>query len=630
MSTTADESTESNRPEPRSRAMGPSSPKKRRVFTWLARWCDWKRWWQIPVLLGILYLPAFGMGQVMDDYHFETAFRRDGGLSVDMLLNSFNFGERKDEDGERYRNLPWWSAPDYKMRFLRPAAALSLWFDYHFLSVPLRHLHSLAWYGFLLWGLAGFYRSALRFWSAPPEPDDVGDSGESPVATPEKIAFLALVLFAVNDAHALPVAWVAHRSLIIAVGFAVWSLRYFEAGLRGESPAWIGPLFFICALTGGEAALGVLAYMGMRVFFSPGQPDAPLFEPGALLKRSLPLTPYAIIAGVYLILYSLGGFGTFASGLYLNPLREPLAFLAQFARSWPILMGALLGPISAGFYGLREFVPGIVWFLLVPAGLGVVALNYYYLRPFRDRTGALLCGGAVLALIPACMAAPGDRLLMMAGIGVYPLLARYLLERRGWFWWALLTGHLLLSALNVPGVIRFFADYGAFAREKITALRAGTPANTPADRKLVLINAPGICLGLQFRHLYNAHFGELDPDNFVMLANNMSATEMKRVDARTIEIVTKYPGRSGARVFRRENNHIAPGETIQKNFATVQAMEMDAQGWPARVRFRFAAPINDIAFVAFYGNEFRYIEMPSIGESLTIPAPEDADRKLYL
>ncbi|MCR9141837.1 MAG: hypothetical protein NXI24_06265 [bacterium] len=627
-----------------------TAAQSRRVFAWLQRRSDWRRWWQIPLLLAVLYAPAFAMGQVMDDYHFATAFRRDSTLSIDMLLNSFNFGERKDENGKRYRNLPWWSAPDFSMRFLRPAAAFSLWLDYHLLSLPLRHLHSLLWYGFLLWGLAGFYRRALRFWNSHdaarrPAANSGGDSSSDAQAqtgaTPEKIAFLALLLFAVNDAHALPVAWVAHRSLLIAVGFAVWSLRYFEAYLQGESPWWIGPLFFICALSGGEAALGILAYAGLRVFFAPGLQSGksaaagesliPRASFGETLRRALPLLPYGIIALVYLALYSAGGFGTFESGLYLNPLREPLAFLAQFVQSWPILMGALLGPISAGFYGLREAIPGIVWWFLVPAGLVVIALNLYYLRPFRDRTGALLFGGAMLALIPASMAAPADRLLMMAGIGAYPLIARFLLERRGWFWWALLIGHLFLSALNVPGTTQFFADYGAFAREKITDLQAATPPNTPADRKLVLLNAPGICLGLQFRHLYGAHFGELDADNFVMAANNMSATKVKRIDARTIEIETKYPGRSGARVFRRANRHIQIGQpVIKKNFATVRVLTMDSEGWPSRIRMRFDAPLSEIAFIAFHEDEYRYIEFPAAGEVLTIPAPADADRKLYL
>ena len=593
------------------------------------------------------------MGQVMDDYHFETAFQLDDSLSLDLLLNSFNFGESKDVNGERFRNRAWWSAPDFKMHFLRPAAAFSLWLDYHLLSLPLRHLHSLLWYGFLLWGLAGFYRRALAAWNPTPGAQGLDQSEAKRIATPEKIAFLALVLFAVNDAHALPVAWVAHRSLIIALGFAIWALRFFEAGLRGEKHARIlGPLFFLLALSGGEAALGSLAYMLLRLLVGETLPDADRKAPGnaesqptgalsfgsllrftsprELLRRLTPLVPFAGIACVYLTLYSIGGFGTFQSGLYLNPLREPLVFVTQFAQSWPILAGALLGPISAAFYGLRVAVPGIVWFFLVPAGLLVFALNWIYLRPLRDRTGAFLFAAAMLALIPASMAAPSDRLLMLAGVGVYPLLARFLLEGRGWFWWALLIGHLLLSSLNVSGTIRFFADYGAFAREKITELRERTPAGTPADRRLVLINGPGICLGLQFRHLYNAHFGTLDPENYVLLANNLSAVEVSRVDANTLEIATDYPGRTGARVFQRPNEHLAAGQTVSKHFADITVLAMDAQGWPARIRVRFDGPLDDIAFVAFHEDEYRYITPPAVGDSLTIPAPADADSKLYL
>lgn len=614
---------------------GATPPKNRRVFTWLSRWSDWKRWWQIPLLLVILYLPAFSMGQVMDDYHFESTFRH-GELSLDLLFNSFNFGESEDAEGKLQRHRPWWSAPDHKMQFFRPAATFTLWLDYHLLSLPLRHLHSLLWYGFLLWGLAGFYRLALRPWRTQTteagQPIETSENKSTGLATPEKIAFLAWVLFAVNDAHTLPVAWVAHRSLIIAVGFAVWALRYFEAGLRGEASHWIGPVFFMLALTGGEAALGILAYMGLRILFStplnPGD-NKSVFHFPSLIKQFMPLVPYAVITGVYLILYSLGGFGTFQSGLYLNPLREPVVFLIQFVQSWPVLMGALLGPISASTYGLREAFPIIVWFV-VPAGFFVFALNWYYLRPFRDRTGAFLFGGAMLALIPACMAAPGDRLLMMAGIGAYPLLARFLLERRGWFWWALLVGHLILSALNVTGISQFFSDYGAYAREKIEGLKAITPPETPKNRKLVLINGPGICLGLQFRHIYGAHLNDVKTENFLLMANNLSETRLTRIDATTIEVVTVYPGKSGARVFRRENNHMTVNEPIEKDLATARVMEMDNKGWPARVRFQFKSPLNELAFVAFWGDDYRYITPPAIGETIVVPAPDNADSKLYL
>ena len=604
----------------------------RRVFTYLWRWCAWKRWWQVALIVFVLYLPAFGMGQVMDDYHFETALRRHSELSVDLLLNAFNFGERRDTAGVSFRNIPWWGDPEYRMRFLRPLAAFTLWLDYHLLALPARHAHSLLWYGFLLWGLAGFYRRALQ----PRAP-----STDAAFAQPDRIAFLAWLLFAVNDAHALPVAWVAHRSLIIAVAFAVWALRSFEMNLRGTGSRWSGPLFFTLALCGGEAALGILAYMGLRVLIVPIETSAnddsnrvARLAPLVRVARLAPLVPYAVIALVYLTLYSAGGFGTYASGLYLNPMREPLAFAAQFIKSWPILVGGLLGPISAGWYGLAQVFPIVLW-IIVPAGLLVFALCCYYLRPFGDPIGAFLFGGALLALLPACMAAPADRLLMIAGIGAYPLIARFLFTGRGWFWWALLVGHLFVSGLNVSGSVQFFADYAAYAREKIAGLKRITPATrtsgeSRAVRKVVLLNAPGICLGLQFPHLYGANIDDLDADNFLLIANNLSPVSVTRIDRRTLEVVTEYPGLSASRVFARPNNHLKPNRAFQKTFASVEVMKLNSAGWPSIVRFRFDVPLDEIAFIAIWGDDYRYVTPPPIGKTIVIPEPDGKSTRLYL
>jgi len=53
-----------------------------------------------------------------------------------------------------------------------------------------------------------------------------------------------------------------------------------------------------------------------------------LFGPGAPLRRGRTLAIWCSCGAAYVLVRAGLGFGTRASGMYLDPLREPLAFLA--------------------------------------------------------------------------------------------------------------------------------------------------------------------------------------------------------------------------------------------------------------------------------------------------------------
>src|SRR5262249_41223914 len=111
--------------------------------------------------------------------------------------------------------FPWWTLPELKLSFLRPlSGALLVADDRIFRHHPVGwHLHSLAWY-FLLVVAAGLVlRRAL--------------AGRALV--------LALALFAVNDSHAMALAWIANRHSAVAVALALLGLW---AHLRWREARW--------------------------------------------------------------------------------------------------------------------------------------------------------------------------------------------------------------------------------------------------------------------------------------------------------------------------------------------------------------------------------------------------------
>ncbi|HPK00401.1 MAG TPA: hypothetical protein PKW60_13020, partial [Candidatus Hydrogenedentes bacterium] len=101
--------------------------------------------------------------------------------------------------------LPWWTLDTVRLSFWRPLAVLthvldhSLWPDSYFMM----HLHSLAWFGLAVLMAGMVYRRLLA---------------------PTWAAGLAALLFAIDDAHAMPAGWLADRSAAIALFWGLLAL----------------------------------------------------------------------------------------------------------------------------------------------------------------------------------------------------------------------------------------------------------------------------------------------------------------------------------------------------------------------------------------------------------------------
>ena len=163
--------------------------------------------------------------------------------------------------------FPWWADPEARLAFFRPLTSLTHALD-HLLwptSGFMMHAQSMAWFLFGLLGLAALYRRLIQ---------------------PSFVAALALLVYALDDARAGPISWIANRNALIACAFSVWALVAHDRWRRGGSraSAVLAPLLLALGLLAGEGAVAIGAYLFAYALF---------IDPGSTRQRALSLAPYA-------------------------------------------------------------------------------------------------------------------------------------------------------------------------------------------------------------------------------------------------------------------------------------------------------------------------------------------------
>ena len=119
-----------------------------------------------------------------------------GGSVAWGLLGAFCFKEGIMDIGI----LPWWTDPNIKAEFLQLILTQTHILDYWLWPErpELMHVHSLVWFAVLILLVAWFYRRHLG---------------------PTWMAGVAVLLFAIEDGHGMPVGWICNRNTLIAACF---------------------------------------------------------------------------------------------------------------------------------------------------------------------------------------------------------------------------------------------------------------------------------------------------------------------------------------------------------------------------------------------------------------------------
>jgi hypothetical protein len=369
--------------------------------------------------------PVLYTGFTVDDYAQLAMIHGDYPVAR-APLSLFTFSDGSVQENTRLRDVgffPWWSAPDLRLSLLRPISSALMWFDAYAFgrSAFAYHLHSAFWWIAMMLAIWQFLQRALSRWAA----------------------VLAFALFTLHPAHNVLLGWIANRNALVCTAFAVLGLTF---QLEAQRRAWrLGYLWaaaaYAVALLAGEYALATLAYGMCLTLLGPSAP--------ARRGRAIAIWGGALFA--YVAVRAGLGYGSSGSGMYLDPVHEPIAFVPQALQRYPVLMGdAVLAVRSSWWSGGFPWAGDLadagwlsqLWaadlrpLRAVQVSLGVAACLVFavvvwrYVRgrgPARD--ARCLGFGVPLALVPSLASLPESRLMVPALIGWMALLAQALWDR---------------------------------------------------------------------------------------------------------------------------------------------------------------------------------------------------------
>ena len=462
------------------------------------------------------------------------------------------------------------------------------------------HVHTLVWFLALLLALFSLYRRLL----AP------------------GVAILALALYAWDDARGGVLSWVANRSALIAGLFGICVLIAHDKWRRdGWRPgAWLAPLLLALGLLSGEMAIATTAFLFGHALF---------LDQGPLVRRMARLAPYLLVVIVWQAVCTAGGYGVEASGSYVHPLHEPLAYAAKLLERAPILSLGQLTPIAADFWVF--YPPGVkVAVFLLAVALLVIVARIAWPRLAADRQAGFWLVGAGLSLLPISAAGPGDRNLIFVGSAWQP---RSPSCSQVWWTTRRRRGGRASSSVRwpcstwrwrpscCPSSAWRASTWTTCARRPTRAslemLRSrGRPWSSYRPRPRRASSSPGHTVTLEkFRNRAGRDFWP--PASAACRSPGLTAVTLRvRPDHGFLATEAQRMLRSPSRPFRA-------GDAVELSNMTATVIETTADGRPGAVDFRFAAPLESPEWLWMRGDGFRLVKWlpPAVGETVVVPAP---------
>jgi hypothetical protein len=566
--------------------------------------------WLLALLGTLVLVPTLFIGFHLDDYVHRYLFSGLPGSSE--LQNAYQspFGIANGDPSSNQWQIetgyaPWWTYPRLLISLWRPLSELTHRFDAALFpsSALLQHAHSLLWHFALVAIVAYLYRSVMGT---------------------TVIAGLAGLLYAIDHTHGFATGWIANRNALVAASFGAAALLLHVRGRTrgGRGATLLAAALFACALLAGEGAIAIFGYLlGYALFV----------DERSVRRRVLSLGPYALVIVGWRVAYSALGRGAVFSGLYLDPVREPLRFLLAVLERAPLL---LLGEIGLPPAETYHFVPAPlahgVWLLAVLVAVFLLWSTLPLL--IADRNARFWSFGMLLALPPACTTHANNRLLFFVGIGAMALLAQlfdlFVLgpssaarpglgigARRAF---ALLsTGfHLLISPFILPlsacGIL--LTSQAELAVESARVQGEG--------RDLVIVSSPDYFY-VKLLPVLAALQGRKPPHRLRALSFGAVPLRITRPDAQTLKL--QYQGGLLAapllELYRSRELPMPKGTRVRLQGLEIEVTAVTADVRAAEARFRFDAPLEDahFAFVYWAGSGYRHFSPPAVGQSVELP-----------
>lgn len=552
----------------------------------------------MAILLGIvLTLPSTVTGLVGDDWFHVAIQQRALPILSDVhpiwTLFSFLPGPEKQTALSEMGVFPWWSHPNVQLSFFRPLAALTHIVDGTVFPGQwwLWHVHSIAWYAALIAVASRWYRTVL-----------------TPMA-----AGLAVLVFAVEDHHALPVGWLANRNALLSVTLGIAALVLHHKGrtedrIREQLAAG---LLFGLSLLAGESGIGALAYLGSWEWFR---------GTGGWRRKGLAVASWLVVVAMWRVLYDFWGYGAAHAGLYVDPIHSPVSFvmgagermLWLLAGQWLQLPDLWILLTDAPRQALT-----VLWMVLLPAGLGL------WLWPaLRSRVDLrIMALGSLLSLIPVSATMPMDRLLLWCGLGASGVLVGGVEHAaQGWrrsVGWGLLLLHGPVAALMLGLRCAVMPMFGA----PFSLLARTAPMDEALEEQtLVLLHGHEIPVLYLFTIRQALHAGPL-PAKLLHLSD-LSAASIAVEDEHTLV----YTAEAGlfSRPFHRgalePTRRFTVGEHITAVDYTVDIRAITDDGRPSIFAVTFDAPLDSpsLRWMRLQDGQFTECPAPRPGEAYTL------------
>lgn len=576
----------------------------------------------LPLLLALcsflLALPALTQGLYSDDWlHRMVLFGGGPFLAGDQPLLDFFAFIKLDEPHSRvwaeYGLAPWWTDPELQIALLRPLSALTQILDYRLFGehFALHHLHSLLWAAFGVLAVSALYRRIYR------------EEAGLPVT-----AGLAALLYALDDAHAFPSAWLANRNALITVVFgALGFLAHVRWRREGRHRDLAHALLFLgLGLCAGEGTLGAMAYLGAWQL---------ILDKGGWRRRLTGLLPVLVLLAAWRLGYDALGFGTWNSGVYLDPVHSPRIWLQALLERLPLLFATGWTQFSADVYLVlprdsQLAMSGLSFLvLLLVLGFFLPLLKWSPIARFW----AL---GSIFSLLPVSAALPMERLLGWFGLGAFGMLACQV-QALGWLgqpavdspritrsWRRLLTG--LLLVLHLPWAA-FLYPLKVAGAPMVWQLFDFVEEQLPKDpaiqgKTLILVQSQDL-LTADIALMRAGEGGPL-PRRIAPLCSLLSPAELERTDERTLKIKVEggWMHESFDRLFRDPSRPFTRDQLIRMPDFEVRVLELTAEGRPQSVEFRFDLPLDDdrLLWMSVGEKGLTPFEIPGIGERVTLEA----------
>ena len=557
----------------------------------------------------MLTLCSVRVGWVIDD-HFHrlvlTGRAHEFGLERSPF-DIFRFFEGRPELNRDLIDrgfLPWWTEPDLRGGFWRPATVVTHWLDYKLwpnTPTPM-HLHSVLWYAALILVVGVLLRS-------------FGGSAS--------VAGLAALFYAVDDAHGMPVGFLANRNALIATLFGVLALLVHDRWrrLHWKPGAILAPMLFVVCLLAKEGGIGLCAYLFAYAVY---------LDRGPWRRRLMTLLPYLLVVVAWRLTWTQLGYGMSAGmELYIDPGREPLRFLMALVERLPVLFLGLWGfPPSDLFLGIPRDRLFAIW---LPGILCMLAVSLL-LRPIcrRDPKMRFWFLGMVLSMVPVCAAFPSDRLLLLPGIGAMALLAAFvhkywLNAKPGDHRWlrrlavALTVWHLGISALGLPLRTMFFAGTPTMHRQ----LSVRVPFEESVRSQTVVLVNPPSCFHVAYLPIVQLLDDKPIPEHVLILGPGYTDLRIDRTDDRTLVVRPEHGFFVWVfdRLFRSPHKPLLLHETIELSNLSIQVTELTPDGRPAEVSYGFNTPLenNEWLWLKWLDGEFVPFTPPATGEYVELP-----------